>query len=515
MTPMRAPEILPLFMLCTLTAGCPADDDDSTTPPDDDSASGDDDSAAGDDDATERPQWAAPDEAHAIFVGGGSSLGEVIEGGFDVDGDGVPEVAFGTPSGEPGGKDGGVDRGAVYLFFGLSLSAAGEYDVTQADVVIRGDFDGDQVGSALAGRGDVDGDGLDDIAIASAARPTTWIFFGSTLEAGGALLASQADVVIGEQVAECLRWTGDIDGDDLPELAISNTLNSTFGNVAGRTFVLPGSMLSQGGHDLTVADSWVDFPGGGPGEASGCETGGAGDIDGDGLADLLVGTQGAAPGGANSGMVSLFLGASLLATGGSIQLYERDVRFAGVAPDDRLGTDVHALGDIDGDLLGDFLLSARQNDASSPNAGSTYLVRAASLALGQDFDLAGTAAFLGEADGDLSGTSTAALGDVDGDGLPDAAIGAPRSDATAEDSGSIYVVLGSTAAIATAFPLGSADALIRGPDAGARFGQEVVPAGDIDGDGRADILAGAPRWGATGPGGPGPGKAYLLLSPYP
>ena len=508
------------LLLALLLSGCPTgDDDDSGAAPDDDDSSvvQDDDDSGGDDDddATTTTLWGTPDEAFATFVGGGDALGAVIEAGFDVDGDGIPELAFGTAEGVPSVKEEGTNRGAVFLFFGSTVAGGGDFDMADADVVIHGENDNDELGSALAGRGDVDGDGLDDLAIASGTRHNTWIFLGPTLSAGGAFTPSDADIVVTEQVAECVRWVGDMDGDGLHELAISNTLNSTAGNVAGRTFVMAGAHIGPGGQTFTVSESWVDFPGSGAGNASGCETGRAGDVDGDGLGDLLVGTQGAGPSGANSGMVSLFLGASLPEEGGTIELWSRDMRFAGEASDDRLGTDVQALGDLDGDGLADFLLSARNSDDSWTDAGKTYLIKATSIPYGEEtYAVAGAPAFLGEAEHDKSGTSVAALGDVDGDGLPDLAIGAPRNDTGGEDAGAVYVVLGSSAVTATAFPLASANGLIRGVEEGARFGEKLVSVGDVDGDGRGDLLVGAPRAGAGTPGDEGPGKVYLLLSPY-
>ena len=516
---MRTLRFLIPMALLLLLAGCPTDpdDDDSGAPTDDDDsavAQDDDDSGGDDDDDTPPSTWSSPDDAFATFTGGGDALGAVMDAGFDVDGDGLPEVVFGTPEGWPAVGE-GTDRGAVFLFLGSSLAGGGDFDMGDADLIIQGENDNDEFGIAVAGRGDVDGDGLDDLAVASGTRPNTWIFRGSTLAAALELTPSDADIVVGEQVAECLRWLGDMDGDGLDELAISNTLNSSAGNVAGRTFVMAGSLLSPGGALFTVSESWVDIPGGAAGNASGCETGPAGDVDDDGLTDLLVSTQGASPSGPNSGLVSLFLAASLPEEGGTVELWSRDMRFTGQAGDDRLGSDVQHLGDLDGDGLADFLLTARNSDDAWTDAGKTYLIKASSIPWGEDlYSVAGAPAFLGEAEHDKSGTAVAGLGDVDGDGLPDLAIGAPRNDGASEDTGAVYVVLGVSAATATAFPLASANAIIRGIEEGARFGEELVAAGDVDGDGRGDLLVGAPRALAGSPGDEGPGKAWLLLSPY-
>jgi hypothetical protein len=299
-----------------------------------------------------------------------------------------------------------------------------------------------------------------------------------------------------------------VDGDGFGELAISNTINSSGGNVAGRTFVMAGGLLIGGG-SVSVNEAWVNFPGGGPAQASGCETGSAGDVDGDGLPDILVGTQGNGAGGPNAGKVSLFLASSLNAGGGgTLALSTADLRIIGVRADDRLGTDVASLGDLDGDGLAEVLLSARRNDDSHPDAGATYVLSSTRMTFGgAQFDIGATLALLGAGEADASGTSIAALGDVDLDGLPDLAIGAPRNDLGGDDAGAVYIVFGGSLPAVGAVPLEFADVTIVGLAAGDRVGTKVLALGDFDGNGSADLLVAAPRDGV-------PGTVYLVLSPY-
>src|SRR5215217_8089356 len=117
----------------------------------------------------------------------------------------------------------------------------------------------------------------------------------------------------------------------------------------------------------------------------------------------------------------------------------------------------------------------------------------------------------GTGSGEQAGTSVAALGDVNGDGVNDMAIGAPLADANSRtDSGSVYVVYGrdGLAARTNLATLGTAGVRIDGAAAGDRLGSWIANAGDVDGDGRDDLLAGAPL--ADPNGRSNAGAAYVI-----
>ena len=154
-------------------------------------------------------------------------------------------------------------------------------------------------------------------------------------------------------------------------------------------------------------------------------------------------------------------------------------------------------------------MGAYGNDESGLGAGKTYLVRGSSLAPGVHSVADSDFSFVGEADGDNSGFDVSIVGDVDGDGLEDLFVGAKWNDAAGYNAGAAYVVLASTLLEATTtMPLSDADHRFLGeiPRDLCCVGDAV---GDVDGDGRADLVLGA-QYDALEV--EGSGRAYLVLS---
>jgi len=254
---------------------------------------------------------------------------------------------------------------------------------------------------------------------------------------------------------------------------------------------------------------------------SGFSVSAAGDINGDGLADLIVGALGADPNGSESGSSYVVFGKS---TGFTATLAlsslngSNGFRLDGVAAYDFSGFSVSAAGDINGDGIGDLIVGAYLADPNGNSfSGSSYVVFGkntgfpATLALSS---LNGSNGFRidGVAASDRSGFSVSAAGDINGDGLGDLIVGAYGADPNGNYSGSSYLVFGkSTPFAATLVPSilnGSNGFRLDGVAAGDRSGYSVSAAGDINGDGFGDLIVGADR---ADPNGSLSGSSYVVF----
>lgn len=207
------------------------------------------------------------------------------------------------------------------------------------------------------------------------------------------------------------------------------------------------------------------FTGDFQGDAFGVSVAGLGDVDGDGIGDLIVGAPANDNQGSDSGMARVFSGAS-----GAILC-----SFDGSSQGQRFGYSVAAPGDVDNDGRADLLIGAPLDDANGPDSGTAYVLSG----------MSGAVLFTLHGDGanDNFGYAVAGVGDVDADGRPDFAVGAPFATVFGNQPGRVRVYSGLNAAVLFTFV---------GTATNDQFGESVAGAGDVDGDGRPDLLVGAP-----------------------
>ena len=263
----------------------------------------------------------------------------------------------------------------------------------------------------------------------------------------------------------------------------------------------------------------------------------AGDVNGDGLADLLIGAYGADPNGSYSGASYVVFGRDTAQTGpfpASLNLSNLDgtngFRLNGVAVDDRSGFAVSNAGDINGDGLADLLIGAPFADPNGEISGASYVVFGRNTAQTGPFppslnlsSLDGTNGFrlAGVGFTDSSGVAVSSAGDVNGDGLADLLLGAIGADPNGQVSGASYVVFGRNTAQNGPFPAslnlsdlnGANGFRLNGVAAFDASGRAVSSAGDVNGDGLADLLIGTFLLGALGadPFAAGPGASYVVF----
>ncbi|MEC7987127.1 MAG: hypothetical protein VX278_18305, partial [Myxococcota bacterium] len=227
------------------------------------------------------------------------------------------------------------------------------------------------------------------------------------------LLASEAQYTfVGENAGDYAGYSvssaGDVDGDGLGDLIVGAYLNDDAGSYAGKAYLILGASLRHKSINLSQAD--YSFVGEGDGDRAGYSVSSAGDVDGDGLDDLIIGAHQNADGGSDAGKAYLVFGSSL-GSDSTIDLSGADYSFVGENDGDYAGVVVSAAGDVDGDDKADLLIAATHNDDGGTRAGKAYLVLGASLGTSATIDLSGADySFLGENDNDNAGTSLSSAG---------------------------------------------------------------------------------------------------------
>jgi Ca2+-binding RTX toxin-like protein len=393
--------------------------------------------------------------------------------------------------------------------------------------IINGINSYDFSGYSVSDAGDINGDGIDDLII-SAANATangksnagqSYIIFGSDGEFNASFDLNSLDgsngfVINGineyDNLGRSVSSAGDVNGDGINDLIIGAPLaTANSKNGAGQSYVIFGSnggfndsfdLNSLNGSNGFVINGINEF------DLSGYSVSSAGDVNGDGIDDLIIGTRNADFGykngagqsyvvfGSNGGFNASFDLNSLDGTNGFV--------INGINDYDYSGWTVSNGGDVNGDGFDDLIIAARFADPNGiNNAGQSYVVFGKDGGFNASFDLNsldGNNGFAinGINNSDISGFSVSSAGDINGDGIDDLIIGAPYADPNKRSgAGQSYVVFGKNGEFQPSLDPSSLDGtngfVINGINSENRSGFSVSGAGDVNGDGIDDLIISA------------------------
>lgn len=332
---------------------------------------------------------------------------------------------------------------------------------------------------------DLDADGRPELFVTA---PGESAYFGTLQEfaLGSEGRFEPHRVRIGEHAADAYGYSvaavGDVTGDGLVDLAVSAVNHDGAKGDEGRVHIL------HGGPGLDDAAPIV-LDGVTPSAAFGFRVAGAGDLNGDGIGDLIVGAPGDRGPSAGSGRAFIWFGGAGL--GGAA-----DLEFTLGLSEAQVGMDVCGVGDVNGDGFDDVAIGTNWARDGSRRRGRVDVLYG-----GPGFDARPDLTLVGPDPEGWFG-SLCALGDIDGDGYDDFAVGAQRADGYQEGSGAAYLYRGGSP------PSTKPWRTLRGEESGSQFGNRIADAGDLNGDGVRDLAVGALYSSAAGSSS---GATYLYL----
>lgn len=405
------------------------------------------------------PNWVAPSSA----VGG--QFGISVASAGDVNGDGFGDVVVGALS----FTNVQAQEGRVQVFLG---SASG-VSPGPASWVMESNQATAYFGGAVAGAGDVNGDGFDDLLVGAVNQGIggrVSLFLGGSSGPAQSASWTYDGELSGAGFGGSVSTAGDVNGDGLSDVIIGASAISVPEAGEGRVYVFLGRANSVG---LDPMPTWTR-EGNQVDSSLGSSVSTAGDVNGDGLSDVIVGARGFSGNQASEGHALVFLangsGSLEPAPWVTIELSQASAA---------VGSSVSAAGDVNGDGYGDVLVGAELFNGAVSDEGTVRLYLGGSTSLRPQSNWPGQ---LNLAGANL-GRSVAGVGDVNRDGFSDFVVGAPGA-------GRALLYLGSSAG-----PSRTASDVVDGTLSRGLFGQSVAGVGDVNGDGFGDMVIGAPQEG--------------------
>jgi hypothetical protein len=407
-----------------------------------------------------------PDDANQA----NARFGISVASAGDVNGDGYSDVIIGAAL-----FDDGANEGRAFVYHGsatgINTTATATLESNQANA---------QFGYSVASTGDVNGDGYSDAIVGApyydngqSDEGAAFVFHGSAIgintTAAATVESNQVSAYMGISVASA----GDVNGDGYSDVIVGADFYSNGQAEEGAAFVYHGSATGIS----TIAAAIVESN-----QANaymGWSVASAGDVNGDGYSDVIVGVTDYNNGQASEGGAFMYHGSATGISTTVAAIVESNQAFAS------MGWSVASGGDVNGDGYSDVIVGALNFDNGQTNEGAAFVYHGSSTGIST------TAAVMVESNqaNAFMGRSVAPAGDVNGDGYSDVIVGANRYDNGQTDEGAAFGYYGSATGINTAVAF-----FLESDRAGAIFGWSVASAGDANGDGYSDVIIGSPAY---------------------
>jgi hypothetical protein len=437
-------------------------------------------SAHGMGDTQRNPDWRyESDQAGACF-------GWSVDTAGDVNGDGYSDILIGARYFNTSGY---VSAGSVFVFHGSAQGLSASVPDS-----INGEQENGQLGFSVGGAGDVDGDGYGDVIVGApyfdhgqASEGRVYVYQGSVTGIVTDTVWIAESNLANAHFGSAAGSAGDVNGDGYGDVIVGAPGYANGQTEEGAAFVWFGSPYGLGSSGDPTTANWKS-EGNQALAYLGSAVASAGDVNGDGYSDVIVGAYGYDHGKSNEGMAQVFCGSANGLASAPAWTAEGDLAEAA------FGRSVGSAGDVNGDGYSEVIVGAYKFTHNETNEGRAYVYDGAKSGLSSVPDWTAESNQIQAFFGFAVGTA----GDVNGDGYSDVIVGAYQyqNGSTWRDAheGAAFVWYGSAAGLGTAGDPTNADWMADSNQPMSQFGYAVSTAGDVNGDGYSDVIIGAPAY---------------------